>query len=218
MQVNTGKLQILTVAAMLVLVSGGIAAYAQNQTSSSSSSSSSSSTSASTTTANHALCQSPSVGKTGRLVLPITAAGQSSGNGALSFSEGDGCVASITAAGGVFDVHLSLRFVSPMTQYQAVLVANGTSHTLGSMVAGPAGSAQMENQVLLTNGTYLVSIQIYDTSSSPGQSILVLQTGQGTIASQPFPADAAGPLPPQARAQGWQGDQPGQDQWPTGHK
>ena len=31
MKVDTGKLQILTVAAILVLISGGIAAYAQNQ-------------------------------------------------------------------------------------------------------------------------------------------------------------------------------------------
>lgn len=205
---------------MLVLVSGGIAAYAQSQTSTSSSSSSSSSSSGSTstTTANNALCQSPSTGEAGRLVLPITAVGPASTNGALSFSEGKGCVASITATGGVFDVHISLRYASPLTQYQAVLVANGTSYTLGSMVAGPAGNSQMENQVLLTNGTYVVSIQVYDTSSNPGQSTLVLQTGQGTITSQPFPAKDAGPLPPHVPAQGAQGDQNGQDNWLSGHK
>jgi hypothetical protein len=69
-----------------------------------------------------------------------------------------------------------------------VLVANGTSYTLGNMVTGRGGAGEMQNQVLLKTGTYVVSIQIYDTSSNPGQSTLVLQTGQGTIVSPPFPA------------------------------
>ncbi|MDG6914615.1 MAG: hypothetical protein JRN23_02440 [Nitrososphaerota archaeon] len=220
MQVNAGKLQILTVAAMLVLISGGIAAYAQNQTSSSSSSSttsSSASSSASSTsaTANYTLCQSGSAGRVGRLELPITAVGQAANGGAV-FSEGRGCVASITATGGVFSVQVALRSAKPLTQYNVVLVANGTSHTLGNMVTGQTGNGQMDNQVLLTNGTYVVSIQIYDTSSSPGQSTLVLQTGQGTITSQPFSTTAAGQQP-QPPAQGGHGDQHDQGQWPSGH-
>jgi len=87
-----------------------------------------------------------------------------------------------------------------VTQYNVVLVANGTSYTLGNMVTGPEGAGQMQNQVLLKTGTYVVSIQIFDTSSNPGHSTLVLQTGQGTIVSPPFPAANSGD-------QGGQGNQ-----------
>ena len=219
MQVNAGKLQILTVAAMLVIVSGGIAAYAQaqyapssgtpaaaapvpardhddNQTSSMftstdtkttfSTSTSTTSTISSTSTTSQTLCQPPSTGKVGRLVLPITAVGASTG--AISFSDGRGCLASITTVGGVFNVQIVLRYAKPVTQYNVVLVANGTSYTLGNMVTGPGGAGQMQNQVLLKTGTYVVSIQIFDTSSNPGHSTLVMQTGQGTIVSPPFPS------------------------------
>lgn len=218
MQVNAGKLQILTVAAMLVIVSGGLAAYAQNQYSPSSgtpvagapgasdnqasmftstdttttfstSTSTTSTISTSTTSTSQTLCQPPSTGKVGRLVLPITATGASTG--ALSFSDGRGCLASITTVGGVFSVQIMLRYAKPVTQYNVVLVANGTSYTLGNMVTGPEGAGQMQNQVLLTTGTYAVSIQIFDTSSNPGHSTLVLQTGQGTIVSPPFPTSSS---------------------------
>jgi hypothetical protein len=197
---------------MLVLVSGGIAAYAQQDQSTTSSSSSSSSTSVSlaasntntttvtstvtvtststsstsTTAANYTLCQPTSV-QVGRLVLPITATGSATGS-SLSFSNAKGCLASITTAGGIFSVEIALRYAKPVTQYSVVLVANGTSYSLGNMVTGQSASGQMQNQVLLKTGTYVVSIQIYDTSSTPGQSTLVLQTGQGTIVSPPFPA------------------------------
>ncbi len=220
MQVNAGKLQVLTVAAMLVLISGGIGAYAQkqytpssgtptasvpvaadardhNQTSSmftstdtettfsTSTSTTTTISSTSTTNANHTLCQPPSTGKVGRLVLPITATGASTG--AISFSNGRGCLASITTVGGVFNVEIILRYANPVTQYNVVLVANGTSYTLGNLVTGPGGDGQAQNQVLLKTGTYVVSIQIFDTSSNPGHSTLVMQTGQGTIVSPPFP-------------------------------
>jgi len=56
------------------------------------------------------------------------------------------------------------------------------------MVTGPNGAGQMQNQVLLKTGTYIVSLQIFDTSSNPGQTTLVLQTGQGTIVSPAFPS------------------------------
>jgi hypothetical protein len=236
MQVNAGKLQILTVAAMLVIVSGGIAAYAQaqyapsagtpaaaapvparghddNQTSSMftstdtettfSTSTSTTSTISSTSTTSQTLCQPPSTGKVGRLVLPITAVGASTG--AISFSDGRGCFASITTVGGVFNVQIALRYAKPVTQYNVVLVANGTSYTLGNMVTGPEGAGQMQNQVLLTTGTYVVSIQIYDTSSNPGHSTLVLQTGQGTITSPPFPTASSNQQPFQG-GQGGQGN------------
>jgi hypothetical protein len=216
MQINAGKLQILTVAAMLVIVSGGIAAYAQNQplsslpagsspvamggndtnsTSSSSSSSASSSSSSLTTStlaANQTLCQPPAQTHPGRLVLPITAVGQQASTGGLSFSDGRGCYASITTVGGVFSVKILLRYAKPVTEYSAVLVANGTTYTLGNMVAGPDGNGQMANQVLLKPGTWNVSIRLFDISSNPGQSTLVLQTGQGTVISPPFPAPGAG--------------------------
>ena len=185
MQVNAGKLQILTVAAMLVIVSGGIAAYAQAQyapssgtpaaaapvpardhddnqassmftstdtktTFSTSSTTSTISSTSTTTSTSQTLCQPPSTGKVGRLVLPITAVGASTG--AISFSDGRGCLASITTVGGVFNVQIVLQYAKPVTQYNVVLVANGTSYTLGNMVTGPGGAGQMQNQVLLTVG------------------------------------------------------------------
>jgi hypothetical protein len=226
MKVDTGRLQILTVAAMLVLVSGGIAAYAQNQSSSPTSTtgapiaassgapttnSTGSSglqmeaadtsttftttitttttltTTTSTTTTNYPLCTPPTAqGHPGRLILPITPITQPQA-GAISFSDGRGCLASITTVGGIFSVEIALRYAKPVTQYNVVLVANGTSYTLGNMVTGQGGTGQLLNQVLLKTGTYVVSIQIFDTSSTPGQSTLVLQTGQGTIVSPPFP-------------------------------
>jgi hypothetical protein len=225
MKVDTGRLQIMTVAAMLVLVSGGIGAYAQSQspsqtgttgalTSASSApttdgtsstpmqmepadtsttftttmtTTTTLTTTTSTTTANHALCTPPTApGHVGRLVLPITPITQPQA-GAISFSDGRGCVASITTVGGIFSVQIALRYAKPVTEYNVVLVANGTSYTLGNMVTGQGGTGQLQDQVLLSTGTYVVSIQIFDTSSTPGQSTLVLQTGQGTIVSPPFP-------------------------------
>ena len=224
MQINAGKLQILTVAAMLVLISGGIAAYAQGQSASTAGSTNGAAPNAvkgeaasttplqmaaadtvttftttvttttvlttttsttTTTSASYTLCQPTSPGKVGKLVLPITATGQT---GAISFSDSRGCVASITTVGGIFSVEITLRYAKAVTQYNVVLVANGTSYTLGNMVTGPDGSGQMQNQVLLKTGTYVVSLQLFDTSSNPGQSTLVLQTGQGTIVSPPFPS------------------------------
>lgn len=218
---------------MLVLVSGGIAAYAHNAyapsttpgaaapvaadhnnnstssmftssdtTTTFSTSTSTTSTISSTTSENHTLCQPPSGDKVGRLVLPITAAGPSTGS--IAFSDGRGCLASITTVGGIFNVQIALRNAAPVTQYNVVLVANGTSYTLGNMVTGPEGAGQMQNQVLLKTGTYVVSIQIFDTSSNPGHSTLVLQTGQGTIVSPPFPAA-------KSDQQSNSGDQSGQD-------
>jgi hypothetical protein len=237
MQVNAGKLQILTIAAMLVLVSGGIAAYAQgqsassanlsvgsapvalaaagtNSTSTQTNSTTSTSTvtstvtstatatstvtstsTTSTTTANNTLCQPPT-SKVGRLVLPITATGSSAAaGGSISFSSSRGCHASITTVGGIFNVQIVLQSAKPVTEYNAVLVANGTDYTLGNMVTGPGGNGQMTNQVLLTPGTYVVSILIYDVSSNPGHSTLVLQTGQGTIVSPPFPTASSNQQP-----------------------
>jgi hypothetical protein len=249
MQFNADKLQVLTLAAMLVLVSGGIAAYAQDQSASptstigASSAASSSTpttngagstplqmaspdttttftttmtttttltTSTTTTTASYTLCQPATPAKVGRLVLPITATGSQTGS--ISFSDGKGCLASITAVGGIFSVQIVLRYAKPVTQYNVVLVANGTNYTLGNMVTGPDGSGQMQNQVLLKPGTFVVSIQIFDTSSTPGQSTLVLQTGQGTIVSPPFPAAESS----QQTNQGSTGDQG--DQGQSGHR
>jgi hypothetical protein len=240
MQVNAGKLQILTVAAMLVLVSGGIAAYAQNQYapssgtpsaaapgasaahddnstssmfastdttttfSTSTSTTSTISSTSTTTSANHTLCQPPSTGKVGRLVLPITANGSSAG-GSISFAFSKGCFASITTVGGIFNVDIALRHANAVTQYLVVLVANGTSYTLGNMVTGRDGAGAMQNQVLLKTGTYVVSIQIFDTSSNPGHSTLVLQTGQATIVSPPFPTADSGQQSNQGSKDG-QGD------------
>jgi len=246
MQVNAGRLQILTVAAMLVLISGGIAAYAQNQSSSttgatgvpSSASASapttngngstplqmqpadstttftttmtstttitktSTTSTTSTTTGNGTLCQQTPP-KVGRLVLPITATGSQTSS-SISFSNSKGCLASITTVGGIFSVQIILRYAKPVTQYNVVLLANGTSYTLGNMVTGPDGSGQMQNQVLLKPGTYVVMLQLFDTSSNPGQSTLVLQTGQGTIVSPPFPT-ATSSQPPNQGNQGGQG-------------
>ncbi len=209
MQVDTGKLQILTVAAILVIISGGIAAYAQDQSSSttsattvaaSNSTNSTNSTSiqtsstgkanaadalASPATANSTLCTPATASKVGRLVLPIVPSGSQAGT--ISFADNRGCHASITTVGGVFNVQIVLRFAKPVTQYNVVLVANGTSYALGNMVTGQEGAGQMQNQVLLKPGTFSVSIQIFDTSSTPGQSTLVLQSAQGTIVSPPFP-------------------------------
>ncbi len=200
----------LTAAAILVLISGGIGAYAQaqnvssttttssssgsaSQTSTSSTSSSSSqttsasSTSTTTTTTTPApLCTSPAAaGQVGRLTLPISP-GQSQ-VGTVVFAGSKGCTASITTVGGIFNVEIALRSAKPVTQYNVVLVANGTSYTLGNMVTGPDGSGQMQNQVLLKTGTYTVSIQIFDTSSNAGQSTLVMSSAQGTIVSAAFP-------------------------------
>jgi len=100
-------------------------------------------------------------------------------------------VASIETVGGVFKVEIALRFAKPVTQYNVVLVANGTSYTLGNMVTGHDGAGQMQNQVLLKPGTFAVSIQIFDTSTAPGQSTLVMQSAQGTVVSAAFPAAGA---------------------------
>src|SRR5437879_320487 len=119
MQLDTGKLQILTAAAILVLISGGIAAYAQDknfslkplaaadqQSSSSTTTSSSNETSstksttaaavtATATTAAGPLCTAPAApGQAGRLTLPISP-GQSQ-VGTVVFAGTKGCVASIT--------------------------------------------------------------------------------------------------------------------------
>ena len=211
MQVDSGKLQILTAAAILVLISGGIAAYAQDknfslqplaaadqQSSSSTTTSSSNETSSTkstaaaavTTTTTGPLCTAPAApGQVGRLTLPISP-GQSQ-SGTVVFAGTKGCVASITTVGGVFNVQIALRYAKPVTQYNVVLVANGTSYVLGNMVTGPEGSGQMQNQVLLKTGTYVVSIQIFDTSTTPGTNTLVMQSAQGTIVSAAFPAAGA---------------------------
>jgi len=107
------------------------------------------------------------------------------------FAGTKGCVASITTLGGVFNVQIALRFAKPVTQYNVVLVANGTNYVLGNMVTGHEGSGQMQNQVLLKTGTYVVSIQIFDTSTTPGTNTLVMQSAQGTIVSAAFPAAGA---------------------------
>jgi len=210
MHLDTGKLQILTAAAILVLISGGIAAYAQDknfsiqpiagadQVSSSSTTTSSSdkstaaaavTTSTTTTTAGPPCTPPAAPGQVGRLTLPISP-GQSQ-VGTVVFGGSKGCVASITTIGGVFNVEIALRYAKPLTQYNAVLVANGTGYTLGNMVTGPEGSGQMMNQVLLKTGTYGVSIQIFDSSTTPGTNTLVMQSAQGTIVSAAFPAAGA---------------------------
>jgi len=221
MQVTARNLQILTASAILVLISGGIAAYAQDQSATANTSvagapiaqattttstTTSTTSTTTTTTTSYTLCQSTSAGQVGKLVLPITTTGSSTGT--ISFSDSKGCLASIKSAGGVFDVQIALRLTKPLTQYNAVLVANGTAYALGSMVTGPSGAGQMDNQVLLATGTYVVSIQIFDASTNPGHSTLVLQTGQGTIVSSPLPTATDGQQPSHT-AQGQQGTDKG---------
>ncbi|MDA4116737.1 MAG: hypothetical protein OK455_00135 [Thaumarchaeota archaeon] len=223
MKIDTNKLQVLTAAAILVLISGGIAAYAQDQANSSSSTSTSSSsisnstsatsstsTSASTSTSTEksavtttattttaastptALCTPPTAaGQVGKLTLPISPSQSQSQAGTIVFSGDHGCVASITTVGGIFNVAIQLRYAKPVTQYVIVLVANGTSHTLGDLVTGQDGTGAAQNQVLLTPGTYVVSIQIFDASSTPGQNTLVMQSSSGTITSPTFPTPSS---------------------------
>jgi hypothetical protein len=235
MNVSTNKLQILTAAAILIIISGGIAAYAQGQgpvfggnaanlvagadqvnstnstatsTGNSTSTSSSNSTSSSsvssttvtttitstsstntTTTANGTLC-APSAVHIGRIVLPIHAT-QSTTGGSITFADKSACYAAIRTVGGIFSVNVVLRHAEPVTQYRIVLVANGTSYTLGNLVTGPRGNGASLNQVLLKPGTYTVSLRIFDTSSNPGQSTLVMQSAQGIVVSPPFPTVSA---------------------------
>jgi hypothetical protein len=217
MKIDTNKLQILTAVAILVLVSGGIATYAQVQSTSSStsstigsasaSSSSSTSTQTSTSTSTSTvtstvtatntttttstpapLCANPAAaGQPGRLILPISPSQSQAQSGTIVFTKDGGCVASITTVGGIFYVDIQLRHAKPVTQYSIVLVANGTGRTLGNLVTGPDGAGQIRDQLLLTTGTFAVSIQIFDTSSAPGQSTMVMQSSTGTIVSPPFP-------------------------------
>ncbi len=228
MKVDAGKAQLLTIAAILVLISGGIAAYAENQYSAATGSplaannasqngsskgqgskvsfdnqdtttTFSTTSTTSTLTGPAQLCTPPArPGHPGRIVLPITPANQTA-QGGVTFADGKGCVATITTVGGIFSVQVVLKFAKPVTQYNVVLVANGTNYPLGNMVTGPGGSGQMQNQVLLTTGTWVVSLKIFDVSTTPGTSTLVLQTGQGTIVSPPFPTPGSNG---QGRSQG----------------
>jgi hypothetical protein len=185
---------------MLVLISGGIAAYAQDPSSPagsaaaaaavSTTTSTTNSTSTTTmvvtsatsaTSANRTVCAPPT--QVSRLTLPITSVTVPT----EAAFDTRGCFASIATVGGIFNVHIILRYAKPVTQYHAVLVANGTSYPLGNMVTRRDGIARMHNEVLLTPGTYIVSIKIFDDSSTPGQSTLVMQTGQDTIVSHAFP-------------------------------
>jgi hypothetical protein len=197
----------LTAAAIFLLISGGIAAYALNQpdsagaagadqttttTTTSSATQNSTSTAASgsstTTTGNYTLC-APSASYVGRIVLPIkpTQSVMANGTDAVTFAKTTSCYAAITTVGGIFSVHVLLRHTKPVTEYHVVLVANGTAYPVGSMVTGPAGNGRMLDQVLLRPGRYDVFLQFYDVSSSPGHSILVLQSAQGVVVSPPFP-------------------------------
>jgi hypothetical protein len=205
MKVSTQKLQILTAAAIFLLISGGIAAYALNQpasagaagadqttTSSTAQNSTSTATSGSstmtTTSGNYTLC-APGASHIGRIVLPIkpTQSIMANGTDAITFAKTTSCYAAITTVGGIFSVHVLLRHTKPVTEYHVVLVANGTAYPVGSMVTGPAGNGRMLDQVLLKPGKYDVFLQFYDISSSPGHSTLVLQSAQGIVVSPPFP-------------------------------
>jgi hypothetical protein len=205
MKVSTQKLQILTAAAIFLLISGGIAAYALNQpdsggasgadqttttTSSATQNSTSTATSGSsaTTTGNYTLC-APGTSHIGRIVLPIkpTQSVMANGTDAITFAKTTSCYVAITTVGGIFSVHVLLRHTKPVTEYHVVMVANGTTYPVGSMVTGPAGNGRMVNQVLLKPGKYDVFLQFYDVSSYPGHSTLVLQSAQGTVVSPPLP-------------------------------
>ena len=78
-----------------------------------------------------------------------------------------------------------------MTQYNVVLVANGTSYTLGNMVTGPGRlRADAEPSPLEDRDIRRLPPNLRHVVN-PGQSTLVMSTGQGTIVSPAFPTPNA---------------------------
>jgi hypothetical protein len=73
---------------------------------------------------------------------------------------------------------------NPVTQYSITLDINGVSHQLATMVTNQDGNGEVTAQILLQNGVYSISAQVFDTSGFTTPT-LVLQSDSVTVTLPP---------------------------------
>jgi len=86
----------------------------------------------------------------------------------------------LTIRGDAIYLQAEINRANPLTQYSITLDINGVSHLLATMVTDQNGNGQVTAQILLQNGVYAISAQVFDTTSFSA-STLVLQSNSITV-------------------------------------
>jgi hypothetical protein len=86
----------------------------------------------------------------------------------------------LTIRGDAIYLQAEINRANPLTQYSITLDINGVSHLLATMVTDQNGNGQVTAQILLQNGVYAISVQVFDTTSF-SSSTLVLQSASVTV-------------------------------------
>jgi hypothetical protein len=195
------RTQIVTAAAVLLLLGGFTAAFAYTNSSSGSgqtaqlpmSSTSSTTTSVSptaTTTATSTstvfkcppnstmcirLCQTFFNLKLNPVPVPVASSAYDYGTGH----------ALLNIRGNVASVQAYISRAQPFTQYSIALDVNGVTHQIATMVTNQNGNGEIVAQILLQNGVNAISVQVFDTTnfSSP---TLVLESTTITLTIPPI--------------------------------
>ncbi len=100
-------------------------------------------------------------------------------NAATTYRYGTGH-AILTIRGDAIYLQAVINNANPLTQYSITLDINGVSHLLATMVTDQNGNGQVTAQILLQNGVYAISVQVFDTSSFTLPT-LVLQSASVTV-------------------------------------
>jgi len=88
--------------------------------------------------------------------------------------------ATLTIRGDAIYLQAQLDNANPLTQYSITLNINGVSHLLATMVTNGLGNGHVTAQILLQNGVYAISVQVFDTTNFTSPT-LVLQSASITV-------------------------------------
>jgi len=94
--------------------------------------------------------------------------------------------------GDTVSLRAELRNAEPLTQYSITLDINGTSHQLATMVTDQNGNGMVAAQILLHNGRYAISVQVFDTTNFPSPTLVLQSDSVSVITPAPVGPTAVG--------------------------
>ena len=116
-------------------------------------------------------------------------------SGLSSYRYGVGHVI-LSIQGDAIYMTATINNAMPLTEYDITLNINGANHLLATMVTNQRGDGEVTAQILLQNGVYSISAQVFDMTNFSSQT-LVLQSVSVTVTlPQPGPTPLmCGPVP-----------------------
>lgn len=92
---------------------------------------------------------------------------------ATGYREGNGS-ATIDVQGTLLAVHMQAEGMASGAHFMLILTANGTAHSVANMTTSSEGEVEAEATVTLAAGTYSVGLEVFDTSTFNGPTLIMV--------------------------------------------